>query len=88
MPAPESEQPSTPTTAVRHVAMPLALQSPPRASEAALAAGDHLGMRRLTWVRIAFGVFFAINLGLHFSPQYAAHFALDVQYAASAAGQP
>lgn len=88
MPAPEYEQPSAPMTAVRHVAMPLALQPRPRVSAVPLAAGDHLSMRRLTWVRIAFGVFFAINLGLHFNPQYAAHFALDVQHAAGAAGQP
>ncbi|MBN2692394.1 MAG: hypothetical protein JXR43_11200 [Burkholderiaceae bacterium] len=45
-------------------------------------------MRSLNWARIAFGVFFAINLGLHFNPQYAVQFAANVGHAAQAAGQP
>ncbi|MGC8703725.1 MAG: hypothetical protein ACP5RV_12470 [Thiomonas sp.] len=45
-------------------------------------------MRALNWARIALGVFFAINLGLHFNAQYAAQFAANARHAALAAGQP
>lgn len=70
---------------VRHVTLPLGTQ----ASRAPLlVAEDHAAMRALSWARIAFGVFFAINLGLHFNPQYAVQFAGDVSHAALAAGQP
>jgi hypothetical protein len=73
-----------PGSGVRHV--DLALNARPQAAR--LVAEDHAAMRALGWVRIAFGVFFAINLGLHFNPQYAAQFAANVRHAALAAGQP
>ncbi|OYV37010.1 MAG: hypothetical protein B7Z83_05380 [Thiomonas sp. 20-64-5] len=74
-----------PGLGVRHVTLPLEV----KASRAPLlVAEDHAAMRALSWARIAFGVFFAINLGLHFNPQYAAQFAAEVSRAAQAAGQP
>lgn len=76
---------SPPGHSVRHVTLPLEA----KASRAPfLVADDHAAMRALSWARLAFGVFFAINLGLHFNPQYAAQFAADVSRAAQASGQP
>jgi hypothetical protein len=70
---------------VRHVALPLDATSP---RTPLLGAEDHAAMRALSWARIVFGVFFAINLGLHFNPQYAVQFAANVSHAAQAAQAP
>ena len=44
--------------------------------------------RMLGAVRMLFGIFFLINLVLHFSPAYAARFLPDMMHAALAPGQP
>lgn len=86
MPVSEPDQPLVPPPALHRIAAPA---SAPLWSPAATAgAADRRCSRRLAWVRVAFGVFFAVNLGFHFSPEYAARFALDVTHAATAAGQP
>jgi len=77
--------PVQPVYGVRHVNLPLEAKA---SRVPVLGTQDHSAMRALSWVRIAFGVFFAVNLGLHFNPQYAVQFAADVRHAALAAGQP
>ena len=74
-----------PDHGVRHVNLPLEMKTSRAPS---LGAEDHAAMRALNWARIALGVFFAINLGLHFNAQYAAQFASNARHAALAAGQP
>ena len=69
----------------RHVSLPL---TPAPAEAPVFDATDARIARGLRWARIALGVFFAINLGLHFNPQYAATFAVSATHAALAAGQP
>ncbi len=86
MPASESDQPFVPVPVRHRIAAPTSAEAP--AQIVRDTAGDRRGMGRLAWARLAFGVFFAINLGFHFSPDYAARFALDATRAANAAGQP
>lgn len=58
---------------VPKVRLPLAQEGPQH--DGPLRAADMAAMRALRWAHIAFGVCFAINLGLHFHPHYAAHLA-------------
>ncbi|WP_179947950.1 hypothetical protein [Thiomonas intermedia] len=58
---------------VPQVRLPLPQAEPQH--EGPRRAADVAAMRALRWARIAFGVCFAINLGLHFHPHYVAHFA-------------
>lgn len=88
MPASESDRPVVPAPALHRIAAPVRVPSRSPLPEDAGVASDRRRMRRLAWARIAFGVFFAVNLGFHFSPDYAARFALDAMHAAGAAGQP
>ncbi len=68
---------------VPHVRLPLVQADAEKTGPPGMA--DQAAMRALRWLRLVFGVCFAINLGLHLHPQYAAQFA---RQAADAAAQP
>ena len=68
---------------VPHVRLPLVQADAEKAGPPGMA--DQTAMRALLWLRLVFGVCFAVNLGLHLHPQYAAQFA---RQAADAAAQP
>lgn len=68
---------------VPHVRLPLVQADAEKAGPPGVA--DQAAMRALRWLRLVFGVCFAINLGLHLHPQYAAQFA---RQAADVAAQP
>ncbi len=68
---------------VPHVRLPVVQTGAEKAGPPGVA--DQAAMRVLRWLRLVFGVCFAINLGLHFHPQYAAQFA---RQAADVVAQP